>query len=93
MHYLTNTLGILAPEHRRGELPPGEERRVQDHLAVCPSCRAEYAAYRRLGEATDALGVARGDVRWAAGLPLTVNAALALEERAWTRRRSAAPPA
>jgi anti-sigma factor RsiW len=40
-----------------GELPPGEERRVQDHLAVCPSCRAEYAAYRRLGEATDALAV------------------------------------
>ena len=27
------------------------------------------------------IGVTRHDVRWAAGLPLTVNAALALEER------------
>jgi uncharacterized protein YjiS (DUF1127 family) len=26
-------------------------------------------------------GTSRGDVEWAAGLPLTVNAALALEER------------
>ena len=27
------------------------------------------------------IGVTRGDVHWAVGLPLTVNAALALEER------------
>lgn len=33
------------------------------------------------------IGVTRVDVRWAAGLPLTVNAALALEERAMERRR------
>jgi uncharacterized protein YjiS (DUF1127 family) len=32
------------------------------------------------------IGVSRGDVRWAAGLPLTVNAALALEERSQLRR-------
>lgn len=38
-----------------GELPSREARRVEDHLAVCPSCRAEYAAYRRLGEAADTL--------------------------------------
>jgi hypothetical protein len=31
------------------------------------------------------IGVSRGDVRWAAGLPLTVNAALALEERSRQR--------
>ena len=31
------------------------------------------------------IGVTREELRWAAGLPLTVNAALALEERA-TRR-------
>ena len=31
------------------------------------------------------IGVTREDVRWAAGLPLTVNAALAMDERA--RRR------
>jgi uncharacterized protein YjiS (DUF1127 family) len=33
------------------------------------------------------IGVSREDVRWAAGLPLTVNAALALEERSARRRR------
>jgi uncharacterized protein YjiS (DUF1127 family) len=33
------------------------------------------------------IGVAREDVLWAAGLPLTVNAALALEERSSARRR------
>lgn len=32
------------------------------------------------------IGVTRGDIRWAAGLPLTVNAALALEERSGQRR-------
>ena len=34
------------------------------------------------------IGITRDEVQWAAGLPLTVNAALALEERAF-RRRSA----
>ena len=33
------------------------------------------------------IGITRGDVRWAAGLPLSVNAALALEERSRQRRR------
>lgn len=33
------------------------------------------------------IGVSRGDVHWAAGLPLTVNAALALEERSHQRQR------
>ena len=33
------------------------------------------------------IGVAREDVIWAAGLPLTVNAAFALEERSSARRR------
>ncbi len=33
------------------------------------------------------IGVTRSDVQWASGLPLTVNAALALEERAFKRRR------
>ncbi len=34
------------------------------------------------------IGVRRDDIRWAAGLPLTVNAALALEERAHRQRRA-----
>ena len=33
------------------------------------------------------IGVSRADVEWAAGLPLTVNAALELEERSNQRRR------
>ena len=32
------------------------------------------------------IGVSRGDVHWASGLPLTVNAAVALEERSHQRR-------
>ncbi len=36
------------------------------------------------------IGVARADVRWAAGLPLTVNAAIALEERSGTGHGSPA---
>ncbi len=34
------------------------------------------------------IGVKREDIRWAAGLPLTVNAALALEERSFRQRRA-----
>lgn len=33
------------------------------------------------------IGVKREDIRWAAGLPLTVNAALALEEHSLRQRR------
>jgi len=33
------------------------------------------------------IGVSRTDVEWAAGLPLSVNAALALEDRSFRRRR------
>ena len=33
------------------------------------------------------IGVTREEIHWAAGLPLSVNAALALEERATRRRR------
>jgi len=35
------------------------------------------------------IGVTRLDVRWASDLPLSTNAALALEERSFRRRRSA----
>ena len=33
------------------------------------------------------IGVTRSDIEWASGLPLTVNAALELEERTTRRRR------
>jgi uncharacterized protein YjiS (DUF1127 family) len=32
------------------------------------------------------IGVTRDEIQWAVGLPLTVNAALALEERSFQRR-------
>ena len=35
------------------------------------------------------IGITRDEVQWAAGLPLTVNAAVALEERAFRRRHGA----
>jgi uncharacterized protein YjiS (DUF1127 family) len=38
------------------------------------------------------IGVTRSEIEWAAGLPLTVNAALALEERSFRRRRSSRRP-
>ncbi len=48
-------------------------------------------AVARLDELDDFLlrdiGLSREDLHWAAGLPLTVNAALALEERARKRER------
>lgn len=44
-----------------GELPVADARRVEDHMAVCPACRAEMAAFRELGEAADQLG--REEVR------------------------------
>lgn len=34
------------------------------------------------------IGVKREDIRWAAGLPLSVNAALALEEHSFRQRRA-----
>ena len=34
------------------------------------------------------IGVTREEIQWAAGLPLTVNAAIALEERAFRRRQT-----
>ena len=34
------------------------------------------------------IGITRDEVQWAAGLPLTVNAAIALEERAFRRRQN-----
>jgi len=36
------------------------------------------------------IGITRDEVQWAAGLPLTVNAAIALEERAFRRRHPGA---
>ena len=36
------------------------------------------------------IGVSRSEIEWAAGLPLTVNAAIALEERSFRRRHTGA---
>ena len=34
------------------------------------------------------IGLTRDEINWAAGLPLTVNSALALEDRAFRRRKN-----
>ena len=35
------------------ELQPPETARIEDHLAVCVSCRREEVAFRKLGEVTE----------------------------------------
>ena len=41
---------IKLMEFLDGELAPAEVPRLEDHLAVCVSCRREEMAYRRLEE-------------------------------------------
>ena len=43
---------IKLMEFLDGELAPAELPRLEDHLAVCVSCRREEMAYRRLEEVT-----------------------------------------
>jgi anti-sigma factor RsiW len=33
-----------------GELTADEARRLEDHIAVCPTCRGELASYQQLGQ-------------------------------------------
>lgn len=63
------------------------------HFSI-PQILRRWRARKAVGKLRDLddhmlsdIGVDREDVEWAAGLPLTVNAALALEERAWQRSR------
>ena len=44
---------ILLMGHIDGELGPAETTRIEDHLAVCVSCRREETAFRALGEVTE----------------------------------------
>jgi len=44
---------ILLMGHIDGELDPAQTRRLQDHLAVCVSCRREETAFRALGKVTE----------------------------------------
>jgi hypothetical protein len=45
-----------------GELPPAEAHAVQEHLAGCPPCRAEYAALRQVRAALDAAPAPQAEV-------------------------------
>jgi uncharacterized protein YjiS (DUF1127 family) len=70
----------------------------QDEFGLVPFLRRvtrNWKAKRRiaaLGNFDDYMlrdiGVTRDEIQWAAGLPLTVNAAVALEERAFRRRQA-----
>lgn len=65
-----------------GEAPPATARRVEEHLEVCPACRDEMAAFRRVraelrGYTLPPLAapqLVRRGARWSVGL--TVAAAL-----------------
>src|SRR3982074_822867 len=65
-----------------GELDAGHAREVEDHVAGCPRCAKQLAAYREIGKA---VGVA--DLRYAAplGLRLRIEASLP-QTRAPSRR-------
>ena len=63
-------------------------------VAFLKNIRRNWAARRRLANLAEFddhllrdIGVTRGEIEWAAGLPLSVNAALALEEKSFRRRR------
>jgi hypothetical protein len=45
-----------------GELPPAEAQAVQEHLAGCPPCRAEYVALRQVRAALDAAPAPQAEV-------------------------------
>lgn len=46
------------PAYLEGDLPPDALRLVKEHLAVCPSCKAEEALFRRSMNALDAFAAA-----------------------------------
>ncbi len=46
----------LLPWYVNGTLAAAEKRAVEEHLAVCPACRAELAACHELSRAIDDLG-------------------------------------
>lgn len=52
---------VLLMGYIDGELDPAEVARVEDHLAVCVSCRREERSYRSLGDLTEA-GLEGGDI-------------------------------
>ncbi|MFW6198524.1 MAG: anti-sigma factor family protein [Acidobacteriota bacterium] len=47
---------VLLMGYLDDELDAPARRRVEDHLAVCVSCRREERSYRRLGEVTEMAG-------------------------------------
>lgn len=70
----------------------------QDEFGLVPFLRRtarNWKAKRRIAALADFddymlrdIGITRDEVQWAARLPLTVNAAIALEERAFRRRQA-----
>ena len=70
----------------------------QDEFGLVPFLRRvtrNWKARRRIAALANLddymlrdIGITHDEVQWAAGLPLTVNAAVALEERAFRRRQA-----
>ena len=76
---------------RSASAPPRRRFELAALVAWSRRLASRLRQRRRLAELDDRLlrdiGVTRSEVRWAAGLPLSVNAALELEEKATRRRR------
>jgi anti-sigma factor RsiW len=68
-----------------GELDAGHAREVEDHIAGCPACAAQLAAYREMSKA-----VAGADLRFAAPVSLRqkIEAALPLPQTQAPSRRA-----
>jgi len=66
-----------------GELDAGHAREVEAHVANCPRCAAELAAYREMGRA-----VATADLRYAAPAALRARIEAALPQTRQPSRRA-----
>ncbi|HEY5126714.1 MAG TPA: anti-sigma factor [Bradyrhizobium sp.] len=69
-----------------GELDAGHAREVEDHIATCPACAAELAAWREMSKA-----VAGADLRYKAPLELRRRIEAALPQAAVVPITQAAP--
>ena len=83
---------LVAPSSRMLPALAAFVRRVREHSQHLRSLKEDRAAFMNLvyldDRTLDDIGVTREGVLWAASLPMKINAALALRERAQMRRRA-----
>lgn len=83
---------LVAPSSRMLSALAAFVRRAREHSQQLRSLKQDRAAFMNLvhqdDRILDDIGVTREEVLWAASLPVRINAALALHERAQMRRRA-----